>query len=876
MSWRPPDDDDWNSGGEDLARASGAAHCKAGLGGLVYDWIESETLRARRKWKMNKERWQRIKEIYAAALDAPAQRRADAVREICGDDVELRREVEELLQEPELSCCLDVPFQMDAGSLRDALNTGFEMREGAILGHRFRLMRRLDEGGMGEVWQAQDEDTGKEVAIKTILPELREDEHFSELLKREVARTQEVNHPNICRVNEFFVHRSQEGDVPFLTMKLLRGETLEQKLEKNRVLPDSTAMGLLHQCAEALGAAHDSGLVHRDFKPRNVMLTEGPGEAMKAVVIDFGIARAAAGSGGKTESAFLAAGTPGYTAPEQARGEEPTPACDVYSFGVVACRVLSGKMPGEGGLAEVPLRWRRTLRRALDPDPTRRPKTPKDIVLAAKTWSRRVLLWGMLILLLLISPWVALRLYSSEPPASLAVLPLETTGTEQSDVDEGLPEELISSLSRIAGLRVVPWASSSRIRPPFKEDPASIARSLNARYLVTGSVRRGGGRVIATIQLVDAPANSQVWLERFDLPEGAVATIHTRLANAIPAQLRLTAPSNTRESKGAHPAAFEALLHGRYHLGRRWLDSFPLAKQYFEEAIRLDPALVSAYTGLAETLLVMAEQEGRVTPDEGVRAAEQAALKAIELDPRSAEGYAILGLVSSVHHRNFAGAEMHLERAISLDPNYSSAYRWMSNTLLQQGRVTRGLELANQAATLDPLSIPAAQSLAAAYFYTQQGEPLRRQTLRVLELDPNHKFGHVLMAHAYVLLRRRLDALRELEIVTRDPKPAGVAIRMAGEAYAALEMPTEARAEFARLERMRSDGVNVPVSYLAFLAAAIGDKEEAFRLLEDAWNKQDVYLPWLGIYPGCASLRGDSRYLAILERLGLTGTKRPR
>lgn len=246
---------------------------------------------------------------------------------------------------------------------------------GSPLLGRFRLLRRLGHGGMGDVWEAVDLQLKTRIALKTIRPNLANRGEFVEMMRREVLLAREVNHPNVCRLFEFFVGvDASHGAVALFTMELIEGVTLAQHLKDHGALSRRDALPLLREMAEGLNAAHSKGVVHRDFKPGNVMLAKG-GESRRAVVMDFGIARREA-----TEwvlGAESPAGTPAYIAPEQARGDAPTVRSDVFSFAIVAEEVVTGSRDGTGA---VPRSWRRVLSKGRAEDPKARFESPLAMV----------------------------------------------------------------------------------------------------------------------------------------------------------------------------------------------------------------------------------------------------------------------------------------------------------------------------------------------------------------------------------------------------------------------------------------------------------------------------------------------------------------
>ncbi len=343
---------------------------------------------------MEADRWQQVAALCGEALELPVTDRAAFLLARCGDDQALRGEVESLLSAAIKPGLLDVAFEPE----------GF--RPSAIIASRFRIVRPIGRGGMGEVYQAEDLQMGGHIALKTIRPEMLHNPQSVELFKREIQLAKKVTHPNVCRIYDVSFHPSS-GDPDakmFLTMELLDGRTLAHRLTDG---PMSTAeaLPLIQQMGDALGAAHRANVVHRDFKTGNVMLAPHSAGA-RAVVMDFGLAHTAAQSQSEHTNAAAetlgAVGTPEYMAPEQLTGGAITPATDIYAFGIVIYEMVTGNRPFQGStpfdiavrrLHEAPLsprqftpgldaRWEKTILRCLSRRPEERFQSTSDLLLA--------------------------------------------------------------------------------------------------------------------------------------------------------------------------------------------------------------------------------------------------------------------------------------------------------------------------------------------------------------------------------------------------------------------------------------------------------------------------------------------------------------
>jgi len=315
--------------------------------------------------------WEKVKELFEAALERPANERSGFVTQACADPVVCKEVGRLLASEAEAGDFLSRPA---VGGLAPAtaavLDTATNFASGDILAGRFRVTRFLARGGMGEVYEAEDLELHEPVALKTIRPELLGDARTLERFRREVNLAKKVTHPNVCRIFDLFRHESPAGNNGLLlvSMELLRGDTLAEFLQRVTRMSPSEAQPIAIQMASGLGAAHEAGVLHRDFKPGNVILVSGA-KGLRAVITDFGLAL-------RTEKesrlANLTAtgesfGTPAYMSPEQVEGKQLSPASDVYALGIVLYQMITGARPFE---AETPISM--AVRRLKeDPQPPR-------------------------------------------------------------------------------------------------------------------------------------------------------------------------------------------------------------------------------------------------------------------------------------------------------------------------------------------------------------------------------------------------------------------------------------------------------------------------------------------------------------------------
>jgi len=630
---------------------------------------------------------------------------------------------------------------------------GATLKEGSILLERFKLIRLIGRGGMGEVYEARDLRLDATVALKTVRGSLAGSADLLQQLRREVKLAQTVTHPHVCRI--FDLHEGagpDGGPLAFLTMEYLDGETLAERIRRIGPVAPADAIPLLEQIAEGLAAIHAEGLVHQDFKPSNVMLVQETG-SLNAVVTDFGIARRAAGEGGDAGwpgDGGVIFGSPAYMAPEQRSSGRVTARTDEFSLALVSCEIVTGRLPEGRALVGVPRGWRPAIRRALALDPAARYADPLQFVAELSGRRRRrirtrvalLLALGLAALLLVVErPWTA-------PPSpaadrrSIAVLPLANLGASADDAyfSEGLAEDILTQLSKVRGLRVISRTSTSVYRgtpKPLRE----VAAELGVGTVLEGSVRRAAGRVRITVQLVDARTDQHLWAETYDRDAREVLDVQSDVASKVAAALalQLTQADNARLRRGSttNPDAYDYYLRGVSKSDQWWrLQNLREAKADLEKALELDPGYALARGRLAYCLAQLAAYHD-VTDRSLFERARKEAARALELEPSLGLPHLAEGVLHFSHlgEWNLDAAVREVERAQELEPTA------LGHSLLGSYHLHRGLEEAG----------------------------LRELELG-LELDPLSDAGRVLITTGYEMAGRWQDAVARTRALNPEPK----------------------------------------------------------------------------------------------------------
>lgn len=531
---------------------------------------------------------------------------------------------------------------------------------GDILLGRFKLARLLGRGGMGEVYEARDLRLHVTVAVKTIRQRDGPDVGLLDRLRREVQLARAVTHPYVCRLFDFHEGEGPAGPIAFITMEFLDGETLADRL-RNGPLRPREALVLLEQMAEGLAAIHAKDLVHRDFKPGNVMLVQDR-TGLRAVITDFGIARPARTEidtdwGGTAVGAVV--GSPPYMAPEQRAGDTVTARTDIYALGLVAHEMLTGGLPDRGRMGQLPRGWSRPLRRALDPDPARRYRDPLELVPDVLRQKRRLVSAGIVALVLALPVVAGLVAYRYRPmttelsidPRTIAVLPLTNLGGTADDAyfSAGLTEDILIQLAKVPGLRVRSPMSAEGYQRGNKT-LRQVAAELGVANILGGSVRRVGNRMRITAELVDARSGQHRWAELYDLEARDVLDVQRDVAAKVATALalKLTARDDGGLERGTttNPVAYDHYLRG-VSKAEEWAAAARSegaadagtnleAIEEFQRAVALDPRYGLAHAWLATVYTrhaMFVEPGGPNLQIRWTELAKDERRKALELEP---------------------------------------------------------------------------------------------------------------------------------------------------------------------------------------------------------------------------------------------------
>jgi eukaryotic-like serine/threonine-protein kinase len=845
---------------------------------------------------MDAERMDRLAGLLESALELAPPDRAGYLRDACGEDDALRAEVESLLAAHDASGILfdDLATAVIAPGYAALLghsppepSTALRTRLEDVLGDSYRIERELGGGGMSRVFLAEEIALRRSVVIKV----LRGDTPAisGERFRHEIQLAAQLQHPHIVPL----ITSGSSGRLLYYTMPFIAGESLRERIASDGALPVRDAVAIWRDVLDALAHAHALGVVHRDIKPGNILLS-----GRNALVTDFGIAHALAAASGGAESATdrIVIGTPAYMAPEQLAGGADHRA-DLYAAGLVLYEMLEGHPPFPPGSpremvlarlaadvpplsrGDCPTRLAALLRRCLTTDPTDRPSSADEVIAAldaiprepALVRRRPPLAYGLALALLLVVATVFTMARGRGGPAAapdntvptIAVMPLATAADAAADaaLASGLTEELIAMLGR-AGLSVIGTTSASTPRDR-RLTLRQIADSLHATHVVEGSLQKAGSRVRMEIRLIDARDGSVSWMETYNREIGEMHAAQEDIARAVAGELKMMfAPVGRIMEDPYTPnlAAYELYLLGRNPAMRRGEQNRREGIDYLQRAIAADSGFAAAWAALVPLYLNIRFTD--IDYPTWLQRAEHAARRAIELDDDLAEAHAALGW-ALLMKRDWPAAEASLNRAIALDPSVGLGYEKLARVYMETRRPAEELAAARRGLAADPPSHTAVLELALALNMNGRCDEAIELLRPLKSLSPPAAAAGVIMGQCYITLGMWPEAVAELQWSVEMQARAGLAFL--GYALARSGDSAQARAILEDLlaGRRRSNGF----FGIAVVYAGLRDYDNAFFWLErsieeNSWRHY-IFTPMF------AELHRDPRF----ERLPLLGDR---
>ncbi len=744
------------------------------------------------------------------------------------------------------------------------------------LADRYTVGGEVGSGGMAIVYLAEDLKHRRKVALKVLRPELTA-ELGSDRFLREIELAASLTHPHILPLHD----SGEANGFLYYVMPFVEGESLRDRLVRERQLPIDEALQITREVADALDYAHSENVVHRDIKPENIMVFRG-----HAMVMDFGIGKAlhAAGAEHLTQTG-VAVGTPAYMSPEQAAGDrELDGRSDLYSLGCVLYEMLAGEQPFTGPTAQaiiaghiteeapsivskrgtVPDAIDQVLRKALAKTPADRFSTGTQFAEAlAPAVTKPV-------------PHVSATAAARPQPAdkSIAVLPFANMSADPENeyFSDGITEEIINALTQLPDLHVAARTSAFSFKGK-SEDLRTVGEKLNVSTVLEGSVRKVGNRLRITAQLVNVCDGYHLWSERYDREMDDVFAIQDEIATAIADRLKVTVVGDADDPLVRPPTdnldAYDRYLKGRFFLYQRVGASFQNALECFERARVLDPEFALAHAGLADAYGLIGFY-GLRPPKDAMSKARAEALRALELDATLAEAHNALGFVHLVYDWDWSAGKREIQTALELNPKYVQARLWYAflYLLMVEGDFDAAVAEGWRAHDLDPLASYPKGMLGLILTVAGQYDTAIEQIKAAICIEPNSFLAYRCLGLAYSWQGRYQEAVAALE---RTAELSGRHQWAVGEllaAYAAWGKSAEAKALYDEL-LVRSGREYVQNGILSIGEAWLGSLDAAFQLLDRAFDERDTTLVVLKVWPGYEPFRKDPRFDELLTRLNL-------
>ena len=667
--------------------------------------------------------------------------------------------------------------------------TDIAARLQAALADRYRVERELGHGGMAVVFLAEDLKHHRRVALKVLRPGLAQ-ALGPERFLREIEIAAQLTHPHILPLHdsgETGAEGSEGSGLLYYVMPYVEGESLRDRLNREKQLPVEDALQITREVADALAYAHGRGLVHRDIKPENILFESG-----HAVVSDFGIARAIEAAGGENLTATgLALNTPLYMSPEQAADGPVDGRSDIYALGCVLYEMLAGEPPFKGLSAQailarksaqavpnvqsvreaVPEAVEQAITKALARIPADRFATATQFAAALSavlrpsppfrrmrlTRTQWIVAGGVAVILVVVAT-ALVRHRVTPAPQSVAVLYFDylSPDTANTYLADGLTEEITSRLGDVGRLQVKSRNAVRRFRGAALSDVAAIGRALGVRYLVEGSARREGDRVNASIRLIDARTGFRVWGHQYDRATRDLLSLQEDIAREVAIQIAGRLLPAEQAALAARPTgqpeAYDHFLRGNYHLAQRTPRAIARAIEEYETAVRLDPAFIPALARAAYGYALYLEWgwTHRLPAESLLARGFAAADHALAGDSAAADGWmARAYLLAYRSPRSLAGAREAFERAITLDPKNAEAWHQYGWIIAIQGDDAGAMTAFHEALAIEPERAITLLHLAAVDMSNRRFAEAARWLDSALGFDPSFP-----LANAYRALAR--------------------------------------------------------------------------------------------------------------------------
>ena len=800
-------------------------------------------------------------------------------------------------------------------SLTRTLETPVQiMKPGTLVAGKYKIVEEIGQGGMGIVYKAEDLHLKRMIALKFLPPHLVNSPELKERFLIEAQAAASLSHPNICVIHEV----GQSGEHPYMAMEYVEGETLRDKIHKGP-LKSEEALAIVGQVASGLAEAHRKGIIHRDIKSANIMVTDKG----RAKVMDFGLAKLRGGTSLTKSQTTL--GTVSYMSPEQARGGDLDQRTDIWSLGVVLYETLTGKLPFRGdhdqaviysilheepeslkkarpdaapeleqvvgqALAKKPADRYQTMeefrrdveavREGLKPLKARPRRAARTILGIRTTYAYGVVGIALILIVGLNVGGLRDRILGRAAPArniKLAVLPFKnlTGDSQQEYFSDGLTQEINTQLGSLNPqvLSVVGNTSVGRYKKtntPIDQ----IGRELGVDYVLEGGAQREGTRVRITAELIKVRNQTQIWADTFNREMSGILDLQSdvakEVAGALAVKLLPAEQARLAKSRAVDPEAYEAYIKGSQYWIKMTKEDLDTAERYFEVALQKDPNYAAAYAGIA-WVWACRNQNGMSPPSEAVPKMKAAALKAVALDDTLAESHYALASVYTYADWNMPAAGTEWARAVELNPNYPDGLAMYSQYLIIMGCQEEAMRQIERALRLDPFNVTV-QSFYVLYLeFARRYDDAIAQVRKATALQPDNPVATGELCVLYWAKGMDKEALAALKYTLKHHQIPDLDSAL-DRGFAAAGLPGAARVGAEILAARARENLAFPTE-VAELYLFAGDKDHVMEWLERAYEARDPNLPYLRM-PMYDLVRSEPRFQDLFRRLNLEGSEK--
>ena len=732
---------------------------------------------------------------------------------------------------------------------------------GETISH-YRIIAKLGEGGMGEVYQAEDTKLDRSVALKFLPAELTRNPEAKARFVQEARAASALDHPNICTIYE--VDETNEGRL-FIAMACYEGETLKERIARGPLPLDET-FDIARQVAGGLAKAHERDIVHRDIKPANIFITHDG----LVKILDFGVAKLK-GLAQMTRTGTTL-GTAAYMSPEQARGEDVDHRTDIWSLGVVLYEMVTGRRPFQGDYEQA------VVYSILNTEPNAPSQLRKDIPRIIENITIKTLqknredryenLQELLADLKAPSNKISTK---DEEEKSIIVLPFVNMSSdpEQEYFSDGLTEEIITDLSHIHDLLVISRSSAVTFKGT-KKKLKEIAREVNVQYVLEGSVRKAGNDIRITAQLIEATNDAYLWAEKYSGTLDDVFDIQERVSSSIVNALRLKLTADEKERIAARPidntAAYDLYLRAYQEFWQFNEGALERALRYLQNATGLISDNDVIYSAMA--MIYSQFVNIGLKHEDYIAKSEEYAQMALAINPGSSKIHHVMGFNSLVFYGNPAKAVHHLKRAVMTEPSLPGPLISLIAAYCYCGKIDAAVPLVDTLRKINPLSPQRYYFEGFLRFYDGKYnlalEPLRKS----YQMEPANPIFYFYYAWTLAYCKKHDEALSVID----EHIDADSDIYLSRSAHllkSTLLNDRDAASGIITNDFLQSTKRRGVFSHLvATMLAHLSERDRALDLLENAVDLGFFNYPLLSAKdPWLESISTDARFKELIRRV---------